>query len=80
MQRGSGDFEVLDKENMKVLVNGNISVPDSIEKEFVPLSSFKGPGTLLSTEDIYMEFKQRGYNFSGAFKTIASIDVNEKGL
>ncbi|KAK5642459.1 hypothetical protein RI129_008626 [Pyrocoelia pectoralis] len=73
---GSGEFEIC--EGGSIVASGKISVPHDISKEFVNdfQSAIKSDSQLLdlTSNDIYKEFRLRGYDFEGPFKSIVSSD------
>ncbi|XP_029173773.1 fatty acid synthase-like isoform X1 [Nylanderia fulva] len=69
-----GDFEV--READSIVVSGNIGLAEATEKDQLdlPLLPMPPDGFVLNTEDVYKEFRLRGYKYSGIFKGIKSCD------
>ncbi|KAJ3652395.1 hypothetical protein Zmor_018364 [Zophobas morio] len=78
IQRGTGNFEVLEKNSL--LVSGRIQVcPNASSRQIdLPhLTSFSGDKLeILEQEQIYGELCQRGYKYSGFFKAIKQCNVD----
>lgn len=77
IQQGSGNFEIT--EGGSVIVSGNVSVPDNIQSEMTDKLSLTSASAdseypNLTQKDIYKEFRIRGYNYSGLFKSLVSAD------
>ncbi|KAJ3652400.1 hypothetical protein Zmor_018369 [Zophobas morio] len=78
LQRGTGNFEILEKNSL--LVRGRITTCSNSDRQQINLSS---NDTLkddklktLQQDDIYREFHLRGYNYSGLFKAIKAYNVD----
>jgi len=73
---GSGEFEV--HEGGSVAVSGFVRVPETLEKEFLPLSPLQIPESPkfkpLDTPDVYKELRLRGYDYYGLFRGIKTVD------
>lgn len=76
---GSGNFELC--ENGSLAVSGKISIPENIEKEFLPYDDLpmnvgKTKDDLeLLTLDVYKELRLRGYDYTGIFRGIKKSDT-----
>ncbi|KAL2715897.1 fatty acid synthase-like [Vespula squamosa] len=83
IQKGSGKFEVV--EGGAAIVTGNIRLATNLSKEKVPLDVINRDVDVdkeeeeLDEKDIYKEFKLRGYQYSGLFRSIHSTSVSRTG-
>nr|XP_050846949.1 fatty acid synthase-like isoform X1 [Vespula vulgaris] len=80
IQKGSGKFEV--QEGNAIIITGTIrNIETNISKEKVPVDVIKrnlnNEEVELNEKDIYKEFKLRGYQYSGFFKSIRSASLSE---
>ncbi|KAL2748295.1 fatty acid synthase-like [Vespula maculifrons] len=80
IQKGSGKFEV--QEGNAIIITGTIrNIETNISKEKVPADVIKrnlnNEEEELNEKDIYKEFKLRGYQYSGFFKSIRSASLSE---
>ncbi|KAG8225765.1 hypothetical protein J437_LFUL005724, partial [Ladona fulva] len=86
IMKGTGNFEIV--EGGVATVTGRIYVPENVESEFAPPYSEEeeaedrddqNPYNMpLSSADVYKELRLRGYNYSGYFCGIASLDHSGK--
>ncbi|KAJ3652398.1 hypothetical protein Zmor_018367 [Zophobas morio] len=78
LQRGTGNFEILEKDSL--LVSGRITTCSSSDRQQISLSSGATLGDdklkTLQQDEIYREFHLRGYNYSGLFKAIKTYNVD----
>jgi fatty acid synthase len=76
VQKGTGNFEVF--EGGATVVSGTVRVPENVSDETTSLKFFEaqtGDNLLeLSSQDIYKEFRLRGYNLHGDFCGLVSLD------
>nr|XP_050845903.1 fatty acid synthase-like [Vespula vulgaris] len=82
IQKGSGKFEVV--EGGATIVTGKIRIAMNLSKEMILNHSnkrnFDKETEELEGKDIYKEFKLRGYQYKGLFRSIRSASVSrEKG-
>ncbi|KAF7404701.1 hypothetical protein HZH66_003607 [Vespula vulgaris] len=82
IQKGSGKFEVV--EGGATIVTGKIRIAMNLSKEMILNHSYKRnfdkETEELEGKDIYKEFKLRGYQYKGLFRSIRSASVSrEKG-
>ncbi|XP_047000141.1 fatty acid synthase-like [Schistocerca americana] len=77
IKKGSGKFEFID--NGQLIVTGQIILPEDIDKQFSSLPRIANTGTKLTEVDIYTEFKHRDHQYSGKFRAINSVVVNDTG-
>lgn len=78
IQKGSGNFEIV--ENGQLYVSGKVRIPDDENKEmmYIPDMEIEDDGIRLTTEDVYKEFKLRGYGYTGPFRQILSSNGEGK--
>ena len=82
-QHGSGRFEFC-QEDDQVVVTGSIGsrvekkTKASVALDTSPKQDSNGPFLPLNTDDIYKEFRLRGYNYSGLFQGIHRMDNEGK--
>ncbi|XP_063925092.1 fatty acid synthase-like [Zophobas morio] len=78
IQRGTGNFEILEKDSL--VVSGRIQICPNANKQqnILPkLNSFNDDKLeMLEQDEIYREFYLRGYNYSGLFKSIKRCNVD----
>ncbi|KAJ3652430.1 hypothetical protein Zmor_018395 [Zophobas morio] len=77
VQRGTGNFEILEKDSL--IVSGRIQLcPNGTQQVTLPNSNLLSNNKLeiLEQDDIYREFYLRGYNYSGLFKSIKRCNVD----
>lgn len=78
--RCSGEFEFWS--DQQLILSGKVKIPEDskvfngtenedefLNKDFVELSK----------KDIYDEFQNRGYNYTGSFRKIKNLKINSKG-
>ncbi|KAJ3652417.1 hypothetical protein Zmor_018385 [Zophobas morio] len=78
IQRGTGKFEILEKDSM--IVSGRIHPCPNASEQQVNLPNFHSFSDnkleILKQDDIYREFYLRGYNYSGLFKSIKRCNAD----
>ncbi|XP_043502646.1 fatty acid synthase-like [Polistes fuscatus] len=78
IQKGSGNFEVI--EGNTAIVTGNIRVSNDITKEKIPDYAKNNDDIkseeLLTTKDIYKELRLRGYQYSGLFRSFVNASID----
>lgn len=78
VQRGTGDFEITEGQN--VVISGTITVPEDFSKELLYYPELsKTSNTSLSADEFYNELHNRGYDFSGLFKSVRGVETQNEG-
>lgn len=76
LQKASGKFEII--EGDAAVVTGRAYVPEDVNKELLNLpeqTPSEGEDLItLDSRDVYKELRLRGYQYSGLFKGIVSLD------
>ncbi|KAJ3653408.1 hypothetical protein Zmor_012661 [Zophobas morio] len=78
VQRGTGNFEILEKGSL--IASGRVQLCPNASQQQVNLPKFGSLSddkrNILEQDDIYREFNLRGYNYSGLFKSIKRCNVD----
>ncbi|XP_063924503.1 fatty acid synthase-like [Zophobas morio] len=78
IQRGTGNFEILEKDSL--IVSGRLQICPNASQQQIMLPKFNSFNDdkleVLEQDDIYREFYLRGYNYSGLFKSIKRCTID----
>ncbi|XP_069687554.1 fatty acid synthase-like isoform X2 [Periplaneta americana] len=79
VQRGSGMFEI--SSDKTLLVTGRVHVPDCIDDVLVtqPPICTTANDIQLTSEDLYLELEQYGYNCSHFFRAVKHVTLTREG-
>ncbi|XP_050457757.1 fatty acid synthase-like isoform X2 [Cataglyphis hispanica] len=77
IQKGTGNFEIIEGDN--TVVTGTARIPSDPSKEKIHLiqKDCEDKEKLMTTKDIYKELKLRGYQYTNLFRGLKSLSVTE---
>ncbi|XP_025993195.1 fatty acid synthase [Solenopsis invicta] len=80
VQKGTGRFEVSDDNSDTLIATGFIRVVKNPAQEKIPttLLPINDEEQVLTTKDIYKELRLRGYQYSGAFRSLKSVSLSRR--
>jgi len=72
--KGTGNFEICEGDSVAAI--GRIFIPDNIESEqlVLPEPYVDKNNLSLTTSEIYKDFRLRGFDYKGVFKSLKETD------